>query len=170
MKTAMSLSNIILGITILATALIAGLYYGYSCSVTIGLNKLSNKEYISAMQSINVAIQNPWFFASFMGTLFLLPISTYLNFTSMQSPRFLLLLAASVIYAIGSFGVTIFGNVPLNDMLANVDLKTAAADEISMVRQKFENPWNVLHNIRTIATIISLLLCIIASINGSSES
>ncbi|SNR29959.1 protein of unknown function [Flavobacterium sp. ov086] len=88
----------------------------------------------------------------------------------MQSPRFLLLLAASVIYAIGSFGVTIFGNVPLNDMLANVDLKTAAADEISMVRQKFENPWNVLHNIRTIATIISLLLCIIASINGSSES
>ncbi|WP_316633852.1 anthrone oxygenase family protein [uncultured Flavobacterium sp.] len=166
----MSLSNIILGITILATALIAGLYYGYSCSVTIGLNKLSSKEYILAMQSINVAIQNPWFFASFMGTLFLLPISAYLNFTSIQSPRFLLLLAAAVIYTIGSFGVTVFGNVPLNDMLANVDLKTATSDEMNMARQNFENPWNTLHNIRTIATIVSLIFCIIASINTSSES
>jgi uncharacterized membrane protein len=165
----MSLSNIILGVTILTTALIAGLYYGYSCSVTIGLNKLSNKEYIAAMQSINVAIQNPLFFASFMGTLFLLPISAYLNFTSIQSPRFLLLLAAAIVYSIGSFGVTIFGNVPLNDMLANVDLKTAAIDEISMARQNFENPWNVLHTIRTIATIISLLFCIIAGINAFSE-
>jgi len=64
------LTNIILVITATTTALMAGLFYAFSCSVNLGLARLSNAEYISAMQSINRAIQNPIFFAAFSARRF----------------------------------------------------------------------------------------------------
>jgi uncharacterized membrane protein len=95
------MNNIILIITATSTALIAGLFYAYSCSVNIGLGRLPDREYIAAMQNINSAILNPLFFLSFMGTLVLLPISAWINYEQSLSGRFLLLLIAAVLYAIG---------------------------------------------------------------------
>ena len=60
------------------------------------------------------------------------------------------------------FGVTIFGNVPLNEALDAFPLKTATLEEISRARRDFEIPWNNLHSIRTVASVISLLLVIIS--------
>jgi uncharacterized membrane protein len=154
--------NLILIITATLTALIAGLFYAYSCSVNPGLGKLSDKEYINAMNSINVAILNPVFFTSFMGTLILLSLSAYLNYTPGFNTRFILLFIAALVYAIGVFGVTMFGNVPLNDALANFNATTASTKEMADHRMMFEGPWNFLHNIRTIANIISLILVIIS--------
>ena len=110
------LSTVILIITATATALIAGLFYAWSCSVVPGLARLNDAEYLASFQAMNRAILNPVFFASFMGTLVLLPLCTYLHYTP-GSVRFMLLLAASILYAVGVFGVTMAGNVPLNDML-----------------------------------------------------
>ena len=156
------MTNIILIITATATGLIAGLFYAYSCSVNIGLGRLPDKEYIAAMQSINIAILNPLFFVSFLGTLLLLPLSTYLNFEQPLSTRFLLLLAAAIIYAIGVFGVTMLGNVPLNDALAGFDLEHASVKSIYEQRIRFEQPWLFLHQVRTIASVVCLILVIIS--------
>ncbi|MET3535054.1 anthrone oxygenase family protein [Chryseobacterium limigenitum] len=71
------MTTILLIVTAVLTALIAGLFYAYSCSVVLGLGKLSDTEYLKAMQSINREILNPVFFVSFMGTAVLLPISTF---------------------------------------------------------------------------------------------
>lgn len=161
------MTTIILLLTTLTTALIAGLFYGYSCSVNIGLGQLPDREYLAAMQSINVAILNPLFFLSFMGTLFLLPTSCYLND---QQPVFMLLLLATIVYVIGAFGVTIFGNVPLNDGLADFQLDGATVTEIARQRVKFERPWNTLHTIRTLSSVLSLILVIIACIKTNSET
>src|SRR5690349_3161714 len=114
------MTTIIVIVTAVTTALIAGLFYAYSCSVNPGLGRLENREYLSAMQSINSAILNPVFMWSFMGTLILLPVCCYFNF---QTPRFTWLLAATLVYAIGTFGVTIMGNVPLNEQLAAINLQ-----------------------------------------------
>ncbi|SHL92781.1 DUF1772 domain-containing protein [Mucilaginibacter sp. OK098] len=157
-----NMTNIILIITATATGLIAGLFYAYSCSVNIGLGRLPDKEYLAAMQSINIAILNPLFFVSFLGTLLLLPLSTYLNFEQPLSTRFLLLLAAAIIYAIGVFGVTIFGNVPLNDALSNFNLEHASVKSIYEQRIRFEQPWLLLHQVRTIASVVCLILVIIS--------
>lgn len=62
-------ATITLGFTALTTALIAGLFYAYSCSVNPGLGNLPDKEYILTMQSINIAIINPVFMLSFIGTV-----------------------------------------------------------------------------------------------------
>ena len=164
----MTTTNIILTIAATTTALIAGLLYAYSCSVNIGLGRLADAEYISAMQSINKAIQNPLFFISFMGTLLLLPLCTYLNYGQPLSNRFCLLLISTMIYAIGVVGVTALGNVPLNEALDKFNLSSASVETIADERSKFEGSWNRFHVVRTIASIISLVLVIIACLNNQS--
>lgn len=158
------MEDFILTITLITTALIAGLFYSYACSVNLGLGKLSDQHYLSAMQSINREILNPVFFASFMGTLVLLPISAWLQYRTGISLSAHLLLAAAVTYAIGVFGVTIFGNVPLNNALDKFDLHTASAVDMTARRTGFELPWNRLNTIRTIAAIVSLVLAVVACI------
>jgi len=161
-STTMTTINIILIITATTTALIAGLFYAYSCSVNSGLGRLSDAGYIAAMQSINKAILNPLFFFSFMGTAILLPVSSFLHYDSTLSHRFLFLLTATLIYLIGGLGVTMFGNVPLNEALANFNLLSASEEAIAAQRAKFEDRWNNLNTIRTISSTLSIILVIIA--------
>ncbi len=49
-------------VSILFTGLIAGLFYGYECSVIKGSKTLHDGAYLQLFQSINRAIQNPHFF------------------------------------------------------------------------------------------------------------
>ena len=158
------MSTIILILTATTTALIAGLFYAYSCSVNIGLGKLSDGQYLTAMQSISSSILNPLFFTSFIGSLILLPLCTVLHYQRLGSPVFMLLLIASIVYIAGSFAVTIFGNVPLNEMLEKFELNSTSTEALAAQRAKFEVPWNRLHTIRTIASVISLVLVILACI------
>jgi uncharacterized membrane protein len=160
-----SIQNLLNFLTLLFSGLIAGLLYGYSCSVNPGLQSLANGEYIKAMQSVNLAIQNPYFLLAFTGLLLLFPVSTYLMLRQQHtSAAFYLLLAATIIYFIGVFIITLFCNVPLNEQLAKFPASSASATEISAMRQTFEKPWNSYHTIRTIAAVISFGLTILAII------
>ncbi|MEO8404869.1 MAG: anthrone oxygenase family protein [Chitinophagaceae bacterium] len=159
------MATIILLITAVLTALITGLFYSYSCSVNPGLGNLPDNQYLAAMQSINRAILNPVFFASFMGTLILLPVCAWMYYGQPDSNRFTLLLIAALVYAIGTFGVTMACNVPLNDALNAFDLKSATAESLMAQREKFEATWNKWHMVRTVASLISLILVVAACIN-----
>lgn len=158
----MKMTTILLIVTATLTALIAGLFYAYSCSVVLGLGKLSDVEYLKSMQSINREILNPVFFISFMGTAFLLPISTFIY--RGQNPVFLLLLLATLAYLIGVFGVTVVGNVPLNDQLDQFDIANSTSQVLKEMRDKFENRWNFFNNIRTFFSVISIVLTVCACI------
>jgi len=148
--------------TILLTGLIAGLFYGYDCSIIKGFRNIPDKEYLNAFQSINRAILNPWFFISFMGSLLILPLVTWLSYKAATPVSFYLLLAATILYTIGVFGVTMFGNVPLNNQLDQFDIPNAAPDAIKALRQEFETNWNKFNAIRTYAAILSFLLAIVS--------
>ncbi|MGG5207358.1 DUF1772 domain-containing protein [Chryseobacterium sp. MIQD13] len=156
------MTTVFLLITAVLTALIAGLFYAYSCSVVLGLGKLSDTEYLKSMQSINREILNPVFFMSFMGTAVLLPVTAFL-FRGEQ-PVFLFLLLATAAYLIGVFGVTVAGNVPLNDMLDKFDIGGSTAETVKQMRDRFENRWNLLNDVRTIFSVISIALVICACI------
>jgi len=104
------------------------------------------------MQSINIVIQNPIFFLSFMGPLVLLPLATWLTWGD-DSVQTWLLLSASVIYFVGPFGITAGGNVPLNEKLAGAQEK-----DYSAARAAFEKPWNRLHTVRTLGGVIATAL------------
>jgi len=160
----MNFTNIILIAAATTTALQAGLFYAWSCSVMLGFARLSDKEFVSAMQKTNQAIQNPVFFASFFGAPIFLVVTTVLHYS--QSNRFWLLLSATIIFLVGTFGVTIIGNVPLNNRLDQFDSESASYAEISLQRVNFERRWNNLNTIRTVASVTSLILVIIACLNA----
>lgn len=161
----MTLQNVILVLTATTTALIAGLFYAWTCSVIPGLARLNHIEYIKAMQTFNAAIQNPLFFICFFGTAILLPVCTYMHFRHPLSIRFWLLLIATVAYLLGVMAVTIFGNIPLNNSLESFSLTLSSPKVIAVQRRNFESSWNNLHTIRTIASALSIVLVIIACIN-----
>jgi uncharacterized membrane protein len=161
----MKTTDILLIITGLFVSLMAGLFYAYSCSVVPGLGKLGDAEYLRSMQSINREIQNPVFFLCFFGALILLPIALYLNFGQPVSPRFTWLAAATVAYGIGVFGVTVFGNVPLNEALDKFDIARATAETIRAERQLFESKWNFLNHIRSLASAASVVFMLLALLN-----
>lgn len=141
----------------------AGLFYAWSCSVMLGFARLSDKEFVSVMQKTNRTIQNPVFFTAFFGALIFLPISAFLHYN--ESNLFWLLLAATVTYLIGTFGVTIFGNVPLNNILDRFDLDSATEEETAQQRMNFEKRWNNLNTIRTVTSTIATILVVTACLN-----
>ena len=149
-------------ITVLFSGLVAGLLFSYSCSVNLGLHHLTDIEYIKTMQAINVEIQNIYFFIVFMGLLLLLPASTWLSCSANKKATFYLMLIATLLYFIGVFGVTMFGNVPLNNLLAKINLANTSEEILSTFRNHFESNWKKYHLIRTSASIVSFLLTILA--------
>lgn len=149
---------------ILLTGLIAGLFYSFDCAVVKGLGKLPDKEYIGAFKQINTAIQNPYFFISFMGSLVILPVAAWVSYGGVSSTSFYLMLSATIVYIIGVFGITAFGNVPLNNLLDQFNLTNASDHEIHSMRQKFEEKWNGLNRTRTFASILCFLLSIFSSL------
>jgi len=91
-------NNFVQFAAILLTGLVAGLLFGYSCSVVAGLGDLSAREYILAFQSINRAILNPYFFSVFFGSPVILVAATYKSYKKEQGTvQFNYLLAASLI-------------------------------------------------------------------------
>ena len=158
----MTTQNIFQFLSVLCGGLIAGLLFGYSCSVNIGVKSLENNEYIKAMQSINGAIQNPYFLIVFMCLLLLLPVASFLQYKEIANASFYFILTATVIYFVGVFGVTMVCNVPLNELLAKFDILTATTNEIAAMRQSFEKSWNTYHSIRTIASMVSFGLTILS--------
>ncbi|WP_342328935.1 anthrone oxygenase family protein [Pedobacter sp. FW305-3-2-15-E-R2A2] len=164
------MADLIFLLTATLTALIAGLFYAFSCAVNPGLAKLSDERYLAAMQSINKEIQNLLFLSSFMGTLLFLPVSTWLQFRVGITDSFWLLLAATFVYTIGVFGLTMFGNVPLNQALDRFNLSSAAAKEMAIQRERFEIPWKRFHRIRTVASVLTVMLVIAALVYRTGTS
>jgi uncharacterized membrane protein len=162
----MTAANILLIITATASALMAGLFFAWSCSVMTGFARLPDKEFIAAMQATNRAIQNPIFFAAFFGAPFFLIISTFWFYG--QTMRFWCLLVAGLIYLTGTFGVTVFGNVPLNNALDGFNLESAANEEIARQRANFERRWNNLNTIRTVSSTLAFILVVIACLNSGN--
>ena len=122
---------------------------------------MKDDAYVQAMQHINVVIENPLFLLTFMGPVVLLPVMTWLTWTD-GTTRPLLLAGASLLYVVGTFGVTMAGNIPLNKRLAQAD--TSKPGEATKARAEFENPWNRLHAVRTVASIGATVLVFAACV------
>ena len=147
-------------LAIVLTGLSAGLFYAWSVSVIPGTRKVSDLVYLEAMQNINRAILNPGFFAIYVGSLALLVLSTVQQYG--QGPVFGLLLAASLLYLVGTCGITAYGNIPLNNSLDALHLPTLDAEQLASFRQHYETPWNEWHTIRTASAVLAFLLALLA--------
>lgn len=144
----------------LLTGLSAGLCFTWSNTITTGIGNLDNYGYLSAFQQMNRTILNSTFFIVFFGPLFLGLINLY---TLKNAPTSILwlLIWVTTIYFFGVVLVTIFGNVPLNEILDKTDLISSNSEDLKTLRDTFEARWNRLHLIRTISSISSFLLMVL---------
>jgi uncharacterized membrane protein len=160
----MTSKKLVLALATLTTGLVAGVYYGFSVAINPAFARLPDGQYIRAMQEINDAIQNPFFAASFFGAPLLLVLATALYARRPRGQQLGLVLAATLVFWVGSLGVTVGGNIPLNEQLANY--APGAPNLVATVRQQFAEPWNRWHQVRTGASILALALllgaCLVA--------
>ncbi|MBW1295018.1 DUF1772 domain-containing protein [Aquimarina litoralis] len=151
----------VLFITVVLNALSAGFFFSWSVSVILGTKKVSDFTYLETMQHINREILNPVFFIVFIGSLITLMITTFMYFNI--KPIFWFVLASTIVYLIGTFGITAFGNVPLNNQLDALDIAKLSTLELKNFRGYYERSWNYYHNIRTVSGLISFILLLIAT-------
>ena len=154
-----SLKSTILFGAIILTGLSAGLFYAWQVSVIPGTKKIADLTYLETMQSINRAILNPAFFIIFFGSLILLGISSIHEFSA-NKWAFAFMLASTITYLVGTFGVTALGNVPLNDQLDVLNITELSTQKVAEFRELYETKWNKLHLIRTVFAVLSFFLAL----------
>jgi len=152
---------IVLYFAILLTGLSAGLFYAWQVSVIPGTKRIQDSTYIETMQKINRAIINPLFMLIFLRALLIQILIVFLYWDNGMT--FWSLLAATVLYGAGTVIVTGLGNVPLNDALDSLSLHELSEEKISRERQNYESRWNRLHLIRTVFSVISFMLLLLAT-------
>ncbi|NRA91949.1 MAG: DUF1772 domain-containing protein [Psychroserpens sp.] len=156
----LTLQNLILILLIVLTGMSAGLCFNWGNTITPGLGELNDFQFLNSFQQLNRTIQNPLFFMVFFGPFILGIANIFIlknNNITLLWPFFI----ASGIYFIGLVLVTIFGNVPLNEILDKSDLTTMSDIELRSLRDQFESKWNRLHLIRTISALISFIILIL---------
>jgi uncharacterized membrane protein len=134
----------------LGSGLMAGLFFIFSVTIMDALGRLPPSQGIAAMQSINVVILNPIFFAVFFGTAALSVVLAVWSVVAWQDPGSAWLLAGSLLYVVGAILVTMVFNVPMNDALAAVD---PASGEGARVWAGYLTDWTRWNHVRTVACV-----------------
>ena len=159
--------NFRLPLILLATvgsAVSGGIFFAFSTFVMQALAKQPTSQGIATMQSINITVINPWFMAAFFAPAVagvLLSVSLLFQW---QSDLAAYLLTASLLYLIGTIGVTVVGNIPLNDALAIVIPNSVKA---SNLWSKYLTDWTFWNHVRTVAALLAATLFAIALRNQS---
>jgi len=142
-------------VALLGSALIGGVFFAFSSILMKALARVPPAEGIAAMQSINVVVINPSFLGAFFGTALLSLAAGGLALTRWEQPWASFFLGGAVCYVLGTFLVTIAGNVPLNDQLAAVSAVDPAAVELW---NHYLDRWTMWNHVRTVASIVASIL------------
>lgn len=154
---------IVLVLGILFTGLTAGLCFTWSNAITPGVGRLNDLGFLQAFQAMNRTIINPSFLFVFFGPVPLLFLNVYLH-RHADTTTFWSFTVAAILFLVGLAFITVFKNVPLNELLDITVLENLSAAELKELRTKFERPWNRWHIQRTIASFTSFALLIIGLI------
>jgi uncharacterized membrane protein len=156
-----TVTTVVATAALLGSALVGGVFFAFSNFVMKALTRLPSPEGIAAMQSINVVVLNPVFLGTFIGTAILSAgflISVFVVAGHSAYPFFV---GGALLYLMGTFLITLLGNVPLNDQLASLpENDPNAADMWALYLQK----WLVWNHLRTVAALGGALLFIVGII------
>ncbi len=146
-------------IAALGCGLIAGVFFAFSTFVMKALAQQPAAQGIATMQSINITVINPWFMTAFLGTTVVCLVLIVSSLFQWQQPTAAYLLVGGLLYLIGSFGVTIVFNVPLNNALATANPNST---EGVTLWAKYLTNWTFWNHVRTIAAFVAATLFTLA--------
>jgi uncharacterized membrane protein len=142
----------------IGSGLIAGSFYAFSAFVMRALAKLAARDGVAAMQSINNVVINPAFLSVFVGTAIACGIVIVCALFRWESARSIELISGAVLYIAGTFGVTMFGNVPLNNSLARLNPDDENAPKLW---RDYVRRWTMWNHVRTAAALVTMVLFVI---------
>ncbi|MFH9086089.1 DUF1772 domain-containing protein [Streptomyces sp. NPDC017673] len=148
---------VVLGV--LGTGLVAGVFCGFSTFVMRGLAALPPAQGVAAMNAINVAAVRPAFMTLFAGSAATSALIAVVTFVVWPEEGKVELLLGSVLYLVGSFGLTVVANVPRNDRLARL---TPGAPEAAVYWSAYVREWTFWNHVRTVASAAASLVYIVA--------
>ena len=150
----------------IGNGLVAGVFFAFSSFVMPALARIGPVPGVQAMQSINVTVVRSLFHVEFIATTILsaaLIVAPWF-ITRGMAPR--LASVAGVVSVFGSFGVTTWLDVPLNDRLAAATpAKAGAATRWGT----FLHDWGAANTGRIAASTIASLLFVCAALTILAE-
>ena len=139
----------------LGCGLMAGLFFAFSNSVMDALGRIPPPEGIAAMQSINRVILNPLFLTIFLATPAACALVLLSSLWRWDEPGVVWLVVGSALYIAGTFLVTVFINVPMNNAL---DAVHPASAEAGTLWTRYLANWTAWNHVRTIASVAATAL------------
>ena len=150
----------LIAITALGCVTMGGVFFAFSSFVMRALGRLPAAQGIAAMQSMNIVVINPVFMTMFLGTG-AASVAVAVTALSSPDPARAYLLGGAFTYLAGVIGVTMAGNVPLNNALdawpAEAEGRRRGADpegaDAAQFWSHYLRRWTAWNHVRTIAGI-----------------
>lgn len=140
-------------LSVVVLGLSAGVFFAFSTFVVAGLRRAEDAEAGAVMNGINAEAVRPPFMVVFGGAL-LVPLATTVWTYAQDDAGAGWFLAATALYALGSFGVTVVLNVPLNNGLL-------VAPDVGEGWRDFHGPWTRWNHVRTVSATIAAALAVV---------
>jgi uncharacterized membrane protein len=132
---------------IVGSGLMAGVFFAFSTAVMPGLRRLRPSAGAEAMQHVNVVIQNPLFLLVFMGTGLICLLVAIGALVSGAAGAVWLVIGA-LLYVVGSVGLTMGVNVPMNNRL---DAANPITDTGAAIWADYLTRWTAWNHVRALA-------------------
>jgi uncharacterized membrane protein len=145
--------------TALACGVVTGVWFAFSGFVMGGLNRLPSAEGVAAMQSINRSALKPPLMIALFGTGLASLVLVVWAVRAWGDRRAVLVLAGSVLYLVGSVGVTGAANAPLNEQLDKLAPHGATA---ASHWTHYVHTWTAWNHVRGITSLAAAALLTIA--------
>lgn len=144
----------------LGCALIAGVFFAFSTFVMKALAQQPTAQGIATMQSINITVINPLFMGAFLGTAAACIFLVIFSLLRWHQPGAIYLLIGSLLYLVGTFGVTLAFNVPLNNALESAQPGSTESAKLWASYLTHWTNWNHLRTVNAIAAALSLIIAL----------
>lgn len=153
------MSSVLLVLAMISTGLYAGYMFAFLSGVMPALREVEDAVFVGVMRQVNVKVPRPAFLLAFLGSLGFPAASVAVPGEGRSAAEQALVIAALVCVVLGHL-VTVAGNVPLNNALAD----SAGQRDDRAARAAFESRWNTLHRVRTVLAVAAFPLLTIAAV------
>lgn len=149
----------LLWFAILSAGTMAGVYFAFSVFIMQALGALERPGGMLAMRSINRVILRSAFIPLFLASSAVCAVLAVWGAVAWQAPGGWQMGCGGALYVAGMFGVTMLGNVPLNNMLERTD---PLGPEAEQAWRRYLLRWTAWNHLRTLSCLAATALLVAA--------
>ena len=146
----------------LSSALVGGVFQSFSDFVMAGLVRAEPSGGIDSMQQINRTVFRSVFLAILLALVPVMLAASLVAWLALGGAAKYLILTGTAVYVITVLGVTVFGNVPMNERLDRLPHK---APDTAAYWNTYGLVWTRWNHVRTLGAIAAAICFLLAAVN-----